>query len=98
MNAARLVWAGSITRRGRAAWWRRLLRQLRRRRLTRLAALPTHAYLPGAAGRAHHPPGALSLQADAELNREPYPSEGQEKVDLHPLSPWEAAGVNSPAA
>jgi hypothetical protein len=63
-----------------------------------LAASAARAYLPGAAGRADYSPGALSLQADAELNGDPQPSEGQEKLDLHPSSPWETAGAHSPAA
>jgi hypothetical protein len=49
-------------------------------------------YLPRAAGEARDLPGALSLQANADLKVEPHPSEGQEKLDLHPTSPWVTRG------
>jgi hypothetical protein len=39
----------------------------------------------GQPGKLLHSPGALSLQADAELKPQPQPSEGQEKMDSHPL-------------
>ena len=52
-----------------------------------LADPGARAYLPGAAGEVASIPGALSLQADTDLNPEPYPPEGQGESGFHPSLP-----------
>jgi hypothetical protein len=53
----------------------------------RLVVPYTFAYLPGAAGEAADFPGALFLQAEADLETEPPQSERQEEMDFHPSPP-----------
>ena len=58
-----------------------------------LRTFPPSPIFQGQPGKLLHSPGALSLQADADYKPQPQPSEGQEKMDFHPLLLGEPQGT-----